>query len=187
MELWHWAQHEDELRADRFLVRSSGCDLQRQTRPEDGRPCPWRRSGATWSRFAIVPGAIEGEELKIVEKTGGKTQVQASESHDWSGNAQLWWIDGKPGDRLVLEVPVQEAGRYQVTADLTKAVDYGDRPHDAGRSGGQGIRPLQRRRGERRPGPRHVRSEDVVPTGSRSRSSAPTRRRRRGTCSGSTT
>ena len=31
----------------------------------------------------------------------------------------------KPGDRLVLEFPVAKAGRYKVSANLTKAVDYG--------------------------------------------------------------
>ena len=73
----------------------------------------------------MVAGAIEGEELSIVEVTGGETKIQNSEAHDWSGAGQLWWIDGKPGDRLILEIPVKEAGKYRVTADLTKAIDYG--------------------------------------------------------------
>ena len=51
--------------------------------------------------------------------------VQNVGQHRWSGDAQLWWIDGKPGDRLALEVPVETAGSYRVTLDLTKAVDYG--------------------------------------------------------------
>jgi hypothetical protein len=72
-----------------------------------------------------VPDAIEGETLKMLERTGGETSIQNVSKFNWSGDAQLWWIDGKPGDRLVLEVPVPETGRYRVTVDLTKAVDYG--------------------------------------------------------------
>ena len=43
----------------------------------------------------------------------------------WSGDRQLWWRDAKPGDCLVLELPVETAGSYRVRANLTKANDYG--------------------------------------------------------------
>ena len=74
-----------------------------------------------------VAGALEGEELKIVECTGGKAHPQDL-SHfggSWSDQAHLWWIDGKPGDRLTVAVPVKEDGQYKLTAQLTKARDYG--------------------------------------------------------------
>lgn len=44
---------------------------------------------------------------------------------NWSGDAHLWWINAKPGDELVLAVPVKQAGDYKLLAQLTKAVDYG--------------------------------------------------------------
>jgi hypothetical protein len=43
----------------------------------------------------------------------------------FSRDAQLWWRDAKAGDVLVLAVPVKEAGRYQVSAALCCADDYG--------------------------------------------------------------
>jgi len=43
----------------------------------------------------------------------------------WSGNDQLWWTGGKPGDKLSVELPVEEAGVYTVEIVLTKARDYG--------------------------------------------------------------
>ena len=46
------------------------------------------------------------------------------EQFNWSGAEQLWWKDGKPGDRLVLALPVLQAGKYTLKADLTKAIDY---------------------------------------------------------------
>ncbi len=57
-----------------------------------------------------VPGAIEGEAMKIIEKTGGTAAGQNMSgfpASKWSGNDQLWWTSAKPGDKLSLEVPVE--------------------------------------------------------------------------------
>ena len=75
-----------------------------------------------------VKGAIEGESLKVLQRTGGTSQRQ--EMHQfplgkWSGEAHLWWLNGKPGDKLVLALPVKKAGTYEVRMQLTKAIDYG--------------------------------------------------------------
>jgi putative membrane-bound dehydrogenase-like protein len=75
-----------------------------------------------------VPDAIEGEAMKIVEKSAGNavSQPMGSFSKDrWSGNDQLWWTGAKPGDRLSLEVPVKQDGNYDVQIVLTRARDYG--------------------------------------------------------------
>lgn len=75
-----------------------------------------------------VPGALEAEQLKIAETTGGRTVVQnmtAFQADRWSGNAQVFWTGGKPGDKLALEFPVAEAGEYELTLVLTMARDYG--------------------------------------------------------------
>ena len=74
-----------------------------------------------------VKGALEGEQLKILAKTGGNTQEQDLGNHEgeWSGESHLWWTGGKPGDKLDLALPVAAAGTYKLTAQLTKARDYG--------------------------------------------------------------
>ncbi len=74
-----------------------------------------------------VKGAIEGERLKILAKTGGNPHEQDLTLFEgrWSGDAHLWWIEAKPGDKLELALPVEKAGRYKLLAALTKAVDYG--------------------------------------------------------------
>lgn len=75
-----------------------------------------------------VPGALEGESMKIVGKTGGTavSQPMANFRADrWSGNDQLWWTRAKPGAKLTLEVPVKKAGEYELEVVLTKARDYG--------------------------------------------------------------
>lgn len=71
--------------------------------------------------------ALEGESLRVLEKSGGTTSKQAMEGfgEEWSDNFQLWWAGAKIGDQLTLEMPVKRAGKYQLQAQLTKARDYG--------------------------------------------------------------
>jgi len=77
-------------------------------------------------RGAVVKGALEGEKLKVLAKTGA-ADPQDTSGYDgaWSGDSHLWWRGAKPGDVLRLEFPAPEAGRYRVIVALTKAVDYG--------------------------------------------------------------
>jgi hypothetical protein len=74
-----------------------------------------------------VAGALEGESLKVIEATSGQARVQkmgAFKTDRWSGDEQLFWTGAKPGDRLVLEISVPTAGRYEIAAALTMARDY---------------------------------------------------------------
>ena len=73
------------------------------------------------------PGAIEGEAMKVLSKTGGDPQEQdmTGFGDQWSNDAHLWWINAKPGDELMLALPVEKTGGYKLLVQLTKAVDYG--------------------------------------------------------------
>jgi hypothetical protein len=68
-------------------------------------------------------GAIEGEKLRIIAKTG----APAPQSVEGDSDGQhLWWRGGqKPGDQLLLGFNVEQAGRYRVFARCLKARDYG--------------------------------------------------------------
>jgi hypothetical protein len=60
--------------------------------------------------------------------TGGRIEVQEMgtfREDGWGGNAQLWWVLARPGDRLRLPLPVAEAGTYELIGFLTRAGDYG--------------------------------------------------------------
>jgi putative membrane-bound dehydrogenase-like protein len=74
-----------------------------------------------------VEGALEGETMKVLEITGGKTgrQGMGGFGSEWSGAAQLWWTGGKPDQKLTLAIPVKEAGKYTLYGALTMARDYG--------------------------------------------------------------
>lgn len=74
-----------------------------------------------------VEGAIEGEELPVLKKTGGNTTRQDMYGYgpDWSNDSHLWWTGAQPGDTLELALPVEKDGTYRIEMQLTKAVDYG--------------------------------------------------------------
>ena len=74
-----------------------------------------------------VPGALEGESLKILSKTGnaGPQKMTMWKDGTWSGGEQLWWTGAKPGDRLTVALPVNIPGTYTIEAVLSRAPDYG--------------------------------------------------------------
>ena len=121
MEIWHWRPCTVAYAATTYWYGLPGATSNRGPAPEMARV--FRPEAPKPPK---VEGALEGEELKIVEKTGeGKTMLQSGASYKWSGHKQIWWIDGKPGDKLVLALPVKKAGKYALAANLTKAIDYG--------------------------------------------------------------
>lgn len=81
-----------------------------------------------WTPIEVfkIKGIIEGETLAILAKTGGNTSIQdmSGWGEAWSNEA-LWWTEGKPGNTLELALPVEKAGTYRLTVQLTKAIDYG--------------------------------------------------------------
>ncbi len=81
-----------------------------------------------WHEIEVfkVEGAMEGESLKILGKSGGRAAKQDMYAFgpDWSDDGHLWWIDAEPGDTLELAVPVEKKGAYRLTMQLTRALDY---------------------------------------------------------------
>jgi hypothetical protein len=69
-----------------------------------------------------VPGALEGEELRVVESTG---EVGPQDIDPCSNEKHLWWRGARPGDRLVVAFPAPTAGRYRVLGRFVRAGDYG--------------------------------------------------------------
>jgi hypothetical protein len=70
-----------------------------------------------------VEGALEGEEMAVLEVTGGTHEVQP-----WDGlsnEKHRWWRHGNVGDKFVLGFEVPQAGRYRVIARFLTAPDYG--------------------------------------------------------------
>ncbi len=92
------------------------------------RELPLSDRAGYWTAVQAVkiPGVLEGEQLKVLAKTGGDLQEQDMGGFDgqWSNDAHLWWTGAKPGDRLELALPVSKTGRFRLSLQLTKAPDY---------------------------------------------------------------
>jgi hypothetical protein len=72
--------------------------------------------------------AIEAENLLASGKvTGGELRTQTMQGFNgaWSNDEQLWWVNAKPGDKLILALPVNDAGSYELLGFFTRAGDYG--------------------------------------------------------------
>lgn len=93
------------------------------------RPVPISDRVSYWGPVETfkVSGAIEGERLKVISRTAGNPHEQDLSGFDgqWSNDAHLWWTGANPGDKLELAFPVGSSGKYRLSAQLTKARDYG--------------------------------------------------------------
>jgi hypothetical protein len=119
MELWHWIDTVVDMSVTTYWYARPGAtsthkpltaaDLKLQTVPEYQAP--------------RVAGALEGEEMTVLEKTGNPASQHVSGT---SNEHHLWWHGGvKPGDVLKLAFEAPEAGTYEVYGRFVTAHDYG--------------------------------------------------------------
>ncbi len=91
------------------------------TPPKDPTPAPPVQT-------PFSPVKIEGERIKVISRSAGRVLTQ-TKSRDWvgtwSGNAHLFWTGARPGDRLKLAVPSEDAGRRTLILAAAKSTDYG--------------------------------------------------------------
>ncbi len=120
MELWHW--HPDTKVAmaitSYWYSRPEGTD---RFAPID--PAALRVVRLPTYTPARVAGALEGEEMTELQRSGGELEVQP-----WDGLSNenhRWWRHAAVGDRLVLGFASPQAGRFMVYARFLRAGDYG--------------------------------------------------------------
>lgn len=68
---------------------------------------------------------IEAEKLPRRELTRGHFSRQRLSDDRWTGRHHMWWRGARPGDRLGIGIPVERAGRFELTVAFTRARDYG--------------------------------------------------------------
>lgn len=119
MELWHWKKCNVNMSVVAYwYALPGGTDGFRPISADDVslRPPPVMKA-------FVIPGAIEGEGMKIIRGTG---KPGPQEWDGASGERHLWWKGGqKPGDTLVLGFNVPTAGPHRVFGRFLKAKDYG--------------------------------------------------------------
>ncbi|OXU14689.1 glycoside hydrolase family 172 protein [Sedimentisphaera salicampi] len=124
MELWHWAETTVDYAPVMFWYAKKDSSSNLGPQPEEAlKPLP---DISEDGRVHIdIEGAIEGEDMQIARCEGGRAFVQNNPQFGWSEDAQVWWQNGEPGQKLVLKFESSKSGEFKVYANLTKARDYG--------------------------------------------------------------
>ncbi len=127
LEVWHWQDVEVDYASTAWWYAPATAGHKLPPLPEVAerlpRPVPvldiWR-----------APGALEAESLKAWVASGPgqvrKQDMGGFAGGKWSGEQQLWWTGGQPGNELALDIPAP-ADRdrpYRLKARFTKARDY---------------------------------------------------------------
>jgi len=131
----------------RRLVCTTGCGRERAARPEVAAlPVAMQRTDIV--EIFKVKGALEGEDLKQLKSLGyaGEADRRPTPLEQRSSDLVR---DGKAGDRLVLEFPVETAGRYEVVAQSDQGHRLRYREDLGQRQPAAGVRSVQRWRGHR--------------------------------------
>jgi Protein of unknown function (DUF2961) len=125
LERWHWVEDTKvDYATVAYWYGAPGATSGLPALPPAGeRELPRLAAPAV----LVVEGALEGEALVVKSCTGGRHEVQdlGIFERTFSHDRHRWWRDGKPGEALVLELPVAKAGRYRVHAAFVMADDFG--------------------------------------------------------------
>jgi len=117
IEMWHWAEVDARYARTTYWYARPGSSSA--VKPIADKDLVLIETAPA----APVKGAIEGESLRRT-MTGGTAEEQGG-FFELSDGKQIWWMDAKEGEKLTLQVPVKDAGRYQVTGCFCHARDYG--------------------------------------------------------------
>ncbi len=126
LELWHWAATKVNYGVVSYWYMKPGGKCMVKPDLEVVKlPVSLKRENL----YPPVPdpsGMLEGEYLRVVSLSAGSWEIQTSTTWGWSNNAQIWWMDGGVNGIMKAEFEMPSAGEYQITANFTKAVDYGN-------------------------------------------------------------
>ena len=124
IEMWHWVKTRINFGMSTFFYAKAG--FETNVKPDiEGVKIP-----VAMHRSDIFPpivdenGIIEGENLEVMSVSSGEEGPQSG-NYGWSNSSQLWWRFGEKGDLLMARFILKDTGKYKVSAQLTKAMDYG--------------------------------------------------------------
>lgn len=71
------------------------------------------------------PGMIDALDMQVADNSPGLVYGHQQLGGRWLNFDHFWIAKSKPGDHVALNLPVDKAGDYQISAAFTKASDYG--------------------------------------------------------------
>ncbi|MEA1899054.1 MAG: glycoside hydrolase family 172 protein [Bacteroidota bacterium] len=123
IEMWHWVKTKMNYAMTAFWYVKPGFKSNVSPNIELVKmPVALKRSDVV-KPFVDKDGKIEGESLEVVTCDSGTFSIQYGSG--LSGKTQLWWRNAAIGDQLIARFILNETGKFKITAQLTKAPDYG--------------------------------------------------------------
>ncbi len=124
IEMWHWVKTKINYAMSAFFYAKPGYEINIQPDIESVKiPVAMNRTDI-YPPVVDESGKIEGEFLQVISVTSGEAGPQSGD-FGWSGDSQLWWRNAETGSEMVAKFILNETGKFKVSAQLTKAVDYG--------------------------------------------------------------
>lgn len=123
MELWHWAHCKVNYAPVTYWYLSPGgkCSIPKDIEGVKAIPA---FSNVDINPPLLIEGKIEGENLQVLDKQG-KVSTQSNIVKEWSNNAQLWWTEQKPGDKMTVQFIADHDYNGHLVIAFTQATDYG--------------------------------------------------------------
>lgn len=122
MEIYHWSQSLITYASTSFWYLRPGGRCLSEPMPEGARePVVKQRTDLIPCRLEL---SIEGENMLVTGRTGGRASSQGMADVGWSKNGQMWWTEAAPGDELLLRFDSPVAGTFRMVARLGMARDY---------------------------------------------------------------
>lgn len=124
IEMWHWIKAQVNYAQSAFWYAKPG--FLSNDQPDSERvkiPVAMHRTDI-YKPIVDETGKIEGEFLEVIS-CGSGTATAQSGNFGWSRESQLWWRNGESGSELVTKFILNNTGKFKISVNLTKAVDYG--------------------------------------------------------------
>jgi hypothetical protein len=124
IEMWHWVKTKINFAMSAFWYAKPGFEVNIKPDIETVKiPVSLKRTDL-YKPVVDETGKIEGEFLEVMTCNSGAASPQSG-NFGWSRDSQLWWRNGETGSELITKFILNQTGKFKVTANLTKAVDYG--------------------------------------------------------------
>jgi hypothetical protein len=124
IEMWHWVKTKINFAMSAFWYAKPGFQIDIKPDIESVKlPVAVHRTDI-YKPVVDETGKLEGEFLEVVS-CGSGTATAQSGNFGWSRDSQLWWRNAETGSELITKFILNQTGKFKVSAQLTKAVDYG--------------------------------------------------------------
>lgn len=124
IEMWHWVKTKVNFAMSAYWYAKSGFQINVKPDIESVKiPVAIHRTDI-YKPVVDETGKMEGEFLEVIS-CGSGTATPQSGNFGWSRESQLWWRNGETGSELITKFILNQTGKFRVSAQLTKAVDYG--------------------------------------------------------------